>query len=48
MNTLTTLPTAILQFAFTGVLGPHLRSTLEHPAPRAVSTSPRVFIPRST
>ena len=44
MNTLTTLPTAILQFAYTGVFGPHLRSTVEHAAPRPVSTSRPVFL----
>ena len=44
MNTLTTLPTAILQFAYTGVFGPHLRSATGYAAPRTVSASPRVFL----
>ena len=44
MTTTTSLRTAILQFAFTGVLAPHLRTQFEHPAPRVVSTSKRVFI----
>lgn len=44
MNTLTTLPTAILQFAYTGVFGPHLRAAQGHAAPRPVSVSPRVFL----
>ncbi len=44
MNTFTSLPTAIWQFAFTGVLAPHLRTLVEHPAPRVVSTSKRIFI----
>ena len=44
MNTQTSLPTAILQFAYTGVFGPHLRSAPGHAAPRPVSASPRVFL----
>ena len=44
MNTLTTLPTAILQFAYTGVFGPHLRGAPGYAAPRPVSASPRVFL----
>ena len=44
MNTSTTLPTAILQFAYTGVFGPHLRSVAGYAAPKPVSASPRVFL----
>lgn len=38
MNTITTLNTAILSFAFTGVFGPHRMSNGYEP-PRPVSTS---------
>lgn len=44
MNTSTTLPTAILQFAYTGVFGPHLRPAAGLSAPRPVSTAQRVFL----
>ncbi len=46
MFTPTSLPTALLQFAYTGVLGPHLRTCMDHQPPRVVSTSERVFVPR--
>ena len=41
MKTNTTLPTAILSFAFSGVFGPHKSDGYE--APRAVSTAQRTF-----
>ena len=44
MNTLTTLPTAILQFAFTGVFGPHMHKPADYEPARVASTSRRVFI----
>lgn len=44
MNTLTTLPSAILSFAFTGVFGPHARKPLDYDAPRVVSASPRTWV----
>ena len=44
MHILTSLPTAILQFAFTGVLTSHRPASVEYSAPRVVSTSKRVFI----
>ena len=40
MNTNTTLRTAILQFAFTGVFGPHPHKDA-YEAPRVVSASKR-------
>ena len=44
MNTITSLPTAILHFAYTGVFGPHLRKPIDHAPVHVVSTSQRVFI----
>ena len=44
MKILTSLPTAILSFAYTGVLGPHLRQPLDYDAPRVVSKSARTWI----
>ena len=41
MNTLTTLPTAILSFAFTGVFGPH-QHRQDYAPPRVVSAAKRV------
>ena len=41
MNTNTTLPTAILSFAFTGVFGPHKPNPSYEP-PRVVSASRKV------
>jgi hypothetical protein len=42
-NTITSLPNAILSFAFTGVMGPHKTGAADRPQ-RAVSTAQRVFI----
>ncbi len=42
MKTNTTLPTAILSFAFTSVFGPHRQAGYE--APRPVSAADRTFI----
>lgn len=44
MKILTSLPTAILSFAYTGVLGPHERRPLDHAAPRVVSQATRTWI----
>ena len=41
MKTNTSLPTAILTFATTGVFGPHKSEAYE--APRNVSSAPRTF-----
>lgn len=41
-NSPTSLPSAILSFAFTGVLGPHSKNG--ESAPRVVSTPPRVIL----
>ena len=46
MNTQTTLPTAILSFAFTGVFGPHRRRDAYEP-PRVVSNSPKTAYARA-
>ncbi len=47
MNARTSLPTAILHFAFSGLFGPHRTDRIEdYEAPRVVSTSERVFIKR--
>lgn len=42
MKTITSLPTAILTFATTGVFGPHKSGGYE--APRTVSTAQRTFL----
>ena len=44
MKTLTSLPTAILSFAYTGVFGPHERRPLDYAAPRVVSHAARSWI----
>jgi hypothetical protein len=44
MNTITSLPTAILHFAYTGVLGPHLRTPIDHQPVVVSSRSERVFL----
>ena len=44
MTIITSLPTAIWQFAFTGVMAPHLRKPLDYAAPRVVSTARKVFV----
>ena len=42
MNTCTSLPVAILSFAFTGVFGPHPRRPVDYAAPRVVSAAAKV------
>lgn len=44
MKILTSLPTAILSFAYTGVMGPHERRPLDYAAPRVVSRETRTWI----
>lgn len=44
MKILTSLPTAILSFAYTGVMGPHERRPLDYDAPRVVSNAARTWI----
>lgn len=44
MPAINSLPIAILQFAFTGVMAPHRRKPDDYAAPRTVSTAKRVFV----
>ena len=43
MKTKTSLPTAILTFASTGIFGPH-RAAVDYEAVRTTSLAPRLFL----